>query len=129
MSGVQVDNSPAVATRLRDVSSWKEEDLSALTSSEKKRYYRRKSAVKAYFTTEEALDQIALRYHLPTKMVEKLAKRCLMQHEDSAPWGFRALLPGVHVVDHTTPAPDATHADAIAAEDATHADAIAAEDA
>ncbi|HKV59482.1 MAG TPA: DUF4012 domain-containing protein, partial [Ktedonobacteraceae bacterium] len=117
MSGVQVDNSPAVATRSRDISSWKEEDISALASSEKKRYYRRKSAVKAYFTTEEDLDQIALRYHLPTKMVEKLAKRCIMQHEDSAPWGFRALVPGVNVVDHT-PATDTTHQDTSV--DATH---------
>ncbi len=70
-------------------------------SSEKKRYYRRKSALKDYFTTEEPLDQIALRYHLPTKMLEKLAKRCCMQHEDGAPWGFRALMPGITVIDHT----------------------------
>jgi hypothetical protein len=107
LSGVQVDNSPAVATRSLDISSWKEEDISALTSSEKKRYYRRKSALKDYFTTEETLDQIALRYHLATKMLEKLAKRCFMQHEDGAPWGFRALVPGVTVVDYTpTPGPE-----------------------
>ena len=61
MSGVQVDNSPAVATRSLDISLWKEDDISARTSSEKKRYYRRKSALKDYFTTEEPLDQIALR--------------------------------------------------------------------
>jgi Protein of unknown function (DUF4012) len=117
LSGVQVDNSPAVATRSLDISLWKEDDISTLTSSEKKRYYRRKSALKDYFTTEEPLDQIALRYHLPTKMLEKLAKRCRMQHEDGAPWGFRALMPRVAVVDHTPepePAPvaDATCDDA-----------------
>lgn len=116
MSGVQVDNSPAAATRSRDISSWKEEDISTLSSSEKKRYYRRKSAIKAYFTTEEPLDQIALRYHFPTKMVEKLARRCLMQHEDSAPWGFRALMPGAKVVDHT-PTPELIAAEKTEAKD------------
>ena len=118
MSGVQVDNSPAVATRSRDISSWKEEDISTLSSSEKKPYYRRKSAIKAYFTTEEPLDQIALRYHFPAKMVEKMARRCLMQHEDSAPWGFRALMPGAKVVDHTpTPAPEPIAAEMTEAKD------------
>lgn len=116
MSGVQVDNSPAVATRSLDISSWKEADISALTSSEKKRYYRRKSALKAYFTTEEPLDQIASRYHHSVKTLEKLAKRCSMQHEDGALWGFRALAPRVTVVDHTPaskPEPPPVAADAI----------------
>ncbi len=129
MSGVQVDNSPAVATRSLDISSWKEADISALTSSEKKRYYRLKSALKSYFTTEEPLDQIASRYHLPVKTLDKLVKRCFMQHEDGAPWGFRALAPRVTVVDHT-PAPkpepppvaDAKHDDG--GVDAIHQDVV-----
>ena len=31
----------------------------------------------------------------------KLVEQCLMEHEDSAPWGYRALVPGAIVVDHT----------------------------
>jgi Protein of unknown function (DUF4012) len=118
LSGVQLDNSPAVATRSLDISSWEEADISTMTSSAKKRYNRRKSALKDYFTTEEPLDQIALRYHFPPKMLEKLVKRCFMQHEDGAPWGYRALVPGITVVDHTSapepePAPvaDGIHED------------------
>ena len=104
MSGVQVNHSPAVAsqaTHLHVISSWKDADLSALTASQKKSYYRRKSAIKDYFTTEESLSQIASRYHLPVKMLEKLAKRCTMRHEDGALWGYRALVPGITVIDHT----------------------------
>ncbi len=100
MSGVQIDNSPAVATRKQDISSWKEGDLSILSPSEKKRYYTRKSAVRAYFTTQEPLDQIAQRYHLSSKMLEKLARRTTMLHEDGEHWGYRALVPRVQVVDH-----------------------------
>ncbi len=114
MSGVQVDNSPAVATRSLDTSSWQEADVSALNSSEKKRYYKRKSALKAYFTTEEPLDQVALRYHFPVKTLDKLAKRCIMRHEDGTLWGYRALAPRVTVVDHP-PEPEPT-----SASDATH---------
>ncbi len=121
MSGVQVDHSPAVATHSLNISSWTDADLSALTSSEKKRYYTRKSAVQDYFTTEEPLSQIASRYHLPVKMLEKLTKRCQMRHEDGAPWGYRALVPGITAVDHprapepepaAAPSKDAIYADA-----------------
>jgi hypothetical protein len=106
LSGVQVDHSPAVATRSLDISSWNEPDLSTLTSSGRKSYYRRKSAIQDYFTTGESLSQIASRYHLPVRVLEKLTKKCEMRHEDGTPWGYRALVPGITVIDHTsTPEP------------------------
>ncbi|HLX59360.1 MAG TPA: hypothetical protein VKR83_20270, partial [Ktedonobacteraceae bacterium] len=125
MSGVQVDNSPAVTARVQDISSWKEGDISTLTAKDKKRYNRRKSAVKAYLTTQDPLEQVALRYHLPARMLAKLARRSAMLHEDGAPWGFRALVPGVRVVNHL-PAP-ADAADCVTAdEDEDSAKRIAA---
>ncbi len=126
MSGVQVDHSPAVATHTLDISSWTDADLSALTSSEKKRYYRRKSAIQDYFTTEESLSQIASRHHLPVRMLEKLTKKCEMRHEDGSSWGYRALVPGVTVVDHSPmpePTPEAESASA-SPDDTTRAETV-----
>ncbi|HYU75442.1 MAG TPA: DUF4012 domain-containing protein, partial [Ktedonobacteraceae bacterium] len=101
------ENSPRPADRMRDISSWQEADISLLTSREKKHYNKRKSAIRKYFKTDGPLDEIAHRHHLSTVVLLKLAEECLMQHEDGTPWGFRALLPGVKVIDHTPrPAPE-----------------------
>src|SRR6266566_2813584 len=85
---------------MRDISSWQKGDITSLSSREKKRYYKRKSAIEEYFKTEASIDEIAGRHHLSTEIVLELAEKCLMQHEDGSAWGFRALLPGVAVIDH-----------------------------
>src|SRR5229473_1492346 len=98
---MRVKNSPKPADRVRDISSWQEGDISLLSSREKKRYNNRKSAIKEYFRKGAMLDEIALQHHLPAEILLNLAEKCLMQHEDGTPWGFRALLPGVEVIDYT----------------------------
>lgn len=100
MSSTRVDLSPAVATRKRDISSWVEGDVTRLSTREKKRYNKWKNAIRDYFTSDESLEALALRYHLSPKSLESRAARCLMQHEEGKPWGYRALLPGARVVDH-----------------------------
>src|SRR2546421_7956082 len=85
---------------MRDISSWQKGDITSLSSREKKRYYKRKSAIEEYFKTEASIDEIAGRHHLSLEIVLELAEKCLMQHEDGNAWGFRALLPGVAVIDH-----------------------------
>jgi hypothetical protein len=102
LSNVRVDISPAIPTRKHDISSWEEPDISRLSSRAKKRYYKRKSVIKDYFMTEDPVDEITLRYHFSPEILLKLAEQCLMQHEDGAPWGFRALLPGVIVTNHSS---------------------------
>lgn len=102
MSKVRVDISPAIPTRKHDISSWEEPDISRLSSRAKNRYYKRKSAIKDYFMTEDPVDEITLRYHFSPEILLKLVEQCLMQHEDGAPWGFRALLPGVIVTNHSS---------------------------
>ncbi len=87
--------------RSQEITSWKSGKISQLSSKEKKRYFKRRSAVRAYLTTEGSLEEISLHYHLSSEVIEKLARHCLMLHEDGTPWGFRALLPGVEVIDHT----------------------------
>lgn len=106
MSNVRVDISPAIPTRKHDISSWEEPDIGRLSSRAKKRYYKRKSAIKDYFTTEDPVDEITLRYHFSPEIFLKLAEQCLMQHEDGAPWGYRALLPGMIVTNHSSLSPE-----------------------
>src|SRR5262249_55631247 len=57
--------------------------------------------------SEDSVEEIARKHHISTQTLDKLAQQCLLQHEDGKPWGFRALLPGVVVVDHA-PEADAT---------------------
>src|SRR5437763_7212201 len=93
-------NSLKFTGRMRDISSWQKGDITSLSSREKKRYYKRKSAIEEYFKTEAPIDEIASRYRLSPEMLLELAEKCLMQHEDGSAWGFRALLPGISVIDH-----------------------------
>ena len=95
---MRVENS---TERMRDISSWQEGDISSLRSRAKKRYNKCKSALIEYFTTHATLDEIAVRHHLSAADLLSLVEKCLMQHEDGTPWGFRALFPGVKVIDHT----------------------------
>src|SRR5437588_8354819 len=83
-----------------DITLWQKSDITSLSSREKKRYYKRKSAIEEYFKTEASIDEIASRHHLSPEIVLELAEKCVMQHEDGSAWGFRALLPGVDVIDH-----------------------------
>jgi uncharacterized protein DUF4012 len=107
LPGVQEEISLRPADRMRDISSWQEGDISLLSLRGKRRYKKRKSAIEEYFTTDATLDEIILRHHLPAAAFLNLVEKCLMRHEDGAPWGFRALLPGVEVIDHTSqPAPE-----------------------
>ncbi len=103
MSNARADISPAIHSRQRDISSWVEADISRLSSKGKKRYYKLKFAIKDYFTTDDTIGEIALRHHISSQMLLKQVARCLMQHMDGTPWGYRALLPGVTVIDHSQP--------------------------
>jgi hypothetical protein len=98
-----------------DISSWKQGDISALNTRQKKRFYRCKSAITDYFTTTTPLKTIAKRHRLSTDFVLYLAKQCLQQHEDGTLYGYRALLPEAKILSHPsmtltpiTPAKDRT---------------------
>ena len=101
MSSVRVDISPAISTRKRDISSWVEPDISRLSARGNRRYNKRKNAVKDYFTTDLPIEEITLQHHLSSEILRRLVEQCLLQHEDGTPWGYRALVPGVTVIDHT----------------------------
>jgi hypothetical protein len=101
LSSGRVDISPAIPTRKRDISSWVNPDITMLSTRGVKRYNKRKSAVEDYFTTDLPIEEITLRYHISSEILTKLVEQCLMQHEDGTPWGYRAVVPGAIVIDHT----------------------------
>ena len=101
MQSARVEDSPATGRRKRDISSWQEVRVSSSGARAKKRFYKRKSALEAYFTTDASVEEIVQQYGLPEELLLQWAEECLMVHEDGQPWGFRALLPGVKVIDHT----------------------------
>jgi hypothetical protein len=85
--------------RAIDVSSWQEADVSGLNSRNRRRYRKRKAAVTSYFTTVMPVEKLATYHHIPVAQLLQFVQQCLMLHEDGAVWGFRALVPGAHVVD------------------------------
>jgi uncharacterized protein DUF4012 len=97
---LSVANALAEPARKRDISSWKQGDISPLNTRQKKRYYRYKSAVTEYFTTNTPLKTIAKRHRLSTDFVLYLAKQSLQQHEDGTCYGYRALLPEAETLSH-----------------------------
>ena len=101
MSSVRMDISPAISSRTCDISTWTEPDISKLSARGNRRYHKRKSAVTDYFTTDLTIDEIMLKHHLSSEILMGLIEHCLMQHEDGLLWGYRALIPGVVVVDHS----------------------------
>jgi len=113
LSGMHVDISPAMTTRKRDISSWIKADIRRLVSRGRKRYHKRKAAIVDYFTTDDSLNEIALRHHMPPEVLLNLAEKCLMQHEDGTPWGFRALVPGITVIDYSPPSTSSTEAETL----------------
>src|SRR6266700_1489537 len=101
LSSVRVDISPAIPARRRDISSWAEPDITRLSTRGQKRYHKRKNAIEVYFTTDDSIEIITLRHHLSSEILMRLVEQCLMQHEDGTLWGYRALVPGAFVIDHS----------------------------
>jgi hypothetical protein len=114
LPGVQSAPSP-VRSRQYDLSSWVEDDLSTLGEQQRKRYEKRKNAVIEYFTTDKSIDEITLRNHLSQETLQKLVEKCLKRHADGRLWGFRALLPGVAVIDHPLPLEESSSAPSLEA--------------
>ncbi len=101
MSSVRVVDFPTVDRDRPDITSWAEVNSAEFSAREKKYFAKRKAAVHDYLTSQEHLEEIAYRHHLSPRTLKRLIKKCLMQHEDGMPWGYRALVPGITVIDHT----------------------------
>lgn len=104
MSSTQMDFSPQVIDRKQDITSWPEGEIDRLTTRDKNRYQKRKSAIIEYFQSDLPVEEIASRHSLPASdSIETLVERCCVFHEDGRPWGFRALVPGARVIKYARP--------------------------
>jgi hypothetical protein len=45
------------------------------------------------------VDKLAAYHHIPVAQLLQFVQHCLTMHEDGSVWGFRALVPGVRVID------------------------------
>ncbi len=99
MLDVQVKKTSLIRTQ--DIDSWEEVDISALNARQKKRFQKHRSAIAAYFTTETPLEEIAKQHNISVNSLLLMASKCVIQHEDGMLWGYRALLPGANVIDHS----------------------------
>ena len=83
-----------------DITNWEDVSLSALNARQKRRFQKHKVAIVAYFTTHASLNEIAQQHNIAVSNLHVMIERCLLYHEDGQVWGFRALLPGMIVVNH-----------------------------
>jgi len=81
LPGARVENSPSFANRKRDIASWQVGKIGALSSREKKRYLKRKSAIKEYFTTDAPPEEIALQQKISWNWLKSV--RCSTGTEKS----------------------------------------------
>ncbi len=84
-----------------DITCWEEVTLAGLNARQKRRFQKHKAAITAYFTSDASLDEIAKQQDIAATSLHAMAEKCLMRHADGHVWGFRALLPGANVVNHT----------------------------
>lgn len=79
-----------------DVEKWPSIRSEILPEALRNSYERRKSAIKNYASGEKVKD-VAARYRFSTQFIIKMFNRCMQAHPDGNIWGFRALLPYMHV--------------------------------
>jgi len=91
-----------------DITCWEEISLATLNARQKRRFQKHKVAITAYFTTDVTPDEIAQQHDISALSLLSMAEKCLMRHADGYAWGFRALLPGVNVVNYALPAEQET---------------------
>jgi len=90
-------SSRVINRRAIDISTWPTPDEGALNGNARLQYFSRKSAVKAYLLGTPAA-QIKQLTGISSKQAYRLIReRCLESHEDGQPYGFRALIPYLHI--------------------------------
>jgi len=90
--------------RKHDTTGWATVNTDTLNTRQKRRFQKHKDTVTAYFTTDASLDEIAEHYTISESSILSMVEKCLMGHTDGQLWGFRALLPGAKVINHSSSA-------------------------
>lgn len=79
-----------------DVEKWPSVKSEILSEALRSKFERRKSAIKRYASGEKIKD-VAARTKFSIQFIIKMFNRCMQPHPDGNIWGFRALLPYMHV--------------------------------
>ena len=79
-----------------DIARWPSIDVTALAESARRRYQERVSAIENY-CRGRTIDEIEDESRVDRRVLYRLIERAVLPHPDGRPWGFRALIPGMHV--------------------------------
>jgi putative transposase len=79
-----------------DIARWPSVDLAALANSARRRFQDRALAIEHY-CRGDPIDQIEEESHVDRRVIYRMIERAVKAHPDGRPWGFRALIPGMHV--------------------------------
>jgi putative transposase len=79
-----------------DIARWPSIDITALAENARRRYQERATAIDQYFRGRP-IDEIEDVSRVDRRVLYRLIERAVRPHPDGRPWGFRALIPGMHV--------------------------------
>jgi putative transposase len=79
-----------------DIGRWPGIDVTALAENARRRYQERATAVEQY-CRGRPIDEIEDESRVDRRVLYRLIERAVQPHPDGRPWGFRALIPGMHV--------------------------------
>jgi hypothetical protein len=79
-----------------DIARWPSIDVTALAENARHRYQERATAIEHY-CRGRPIDEIEKHSRVDRRVLYRLIERALRPHPDGRPWGFRALIPGMHV--------------------------------
>jgi putative transposase len=83
------------ASELLDISRWPSVDVNALDEKARPRYQQRASAAEQY-AAGAPLRDVEANTEIDRRVLYRMIERALQAHPDGRPWGFRALVPGLH---------------------------------
>lgn len=79
---------------------WPLVDKSLIKDPSDAELFERRSQSVCGFLRGERLADLAANWRIPPSEVHRMLRRAIATHPDGRIWGFRALIPGVHVVDY-----------------------------
>lgn len=80
---------------------WQTIPDNAIPESDRELYLKRKTAVDLYLNTTTSIPEITQHTSIVRQELHRFVLRCVQLDEDGQPWGYRALIPRVHINGYT----------------------------
>lgn len=93
-----------IVSALQSTQPWSQVLVDSLSESAKPVYRRRKAAIDAYIEFE-SVGSIYTATGINTSELHRLIAKCLKVHEDGLTYGYRGLIPNIHMSGYTRTAP------------------------